>query len=273
MKTKNRIEGLKGNHPFVENHYIPHLKDGSYCKKWSGSLPVNYGNEKSNPRGKQTNIYSTDTTQGCSNQCVGCFGARMCKQTLKNFGWIKNVRLKGVPKGNAFLWSTCQKPIPDGILKSNIGFNVTIDTMRELSFQNRSLRAIKALGPNRTIIVFKVYPGNKESKKRNLALYNFLHKRGYKKFIQVIVRLFSHKQAKKTGSVICPKNFDEKLNWYKEHKVKQLGLVCGSLGSGKCIDCMICYNVHNAKYRIGTSADPMDRPKHTEGELKRLKWI
>ena len=100
---------------FTENHYKPFIK-GKLAKKWSGSLPVNYGNEKSNPKGKETNIYSTDTTQGCSNGCIGCYGARLCVVSRKNFGWIKNVTLKGTPKGKAFLWTTAPNPIPDKVL-------------------------------------------------------------------------------------------------------------------------------------------------------------
>lgn len=260
---------------YTENHYKPKNKNGLWCKKWSGSLPVNYGNEKSNPKGKQTNIYSTDTTQGCSVGCLGCYGARLCVISGKNFGWIKNVKLRGKPSGKAFLWTTSPNPIPDKILRSNIGVNVTVDPMRSIAFTNKALRAIKELGPSRVIVVFKVYPGNNESVKRCLAIASALRAKGYKRFIQVIVRLFSSKQGKKANCIsLDGKNFPKKRDWfYKTFKVKGLGLVCGSLGSGKCIDCLLCYKVHKAKYRVGTSADPLDRPEHTEKELVRLGWI
>jgi len=257
---------------FRENHYKPFVK-GQLCSKWSGSLPVNYGNEKSNPKGKETNIYSTDTTQGCSNGCVGCYGARLCVQAHKNFGWVKNVTLKGKKKGNAFLWTTAPNPLTNQILESNIGVNVTIDPMRSISFVNRALRAVKALGPRRTVLVFRVYPGNNESKKRCLAIAKALRAKGYKRMIQVVVRLFSHKQAKETGSVLCPKGFHAKKLFYKAYAVKGLGLACGSLGSGKCADCLYCYKTHKAIYRVGTSADPLDRPEHTTRELLRIGWI
>jgi hypothetical protein len=258
---------------YKENHYKPFRKNGLRCFKWSGSLPVNYGNEKSNPKGSQTNIYSTDTTQGCSNNCIGCYGARLCVISGKNFGWIKNVKLKGKPSGAAFLWTTAPNPLPDRVLRSNIGVNVTIDPMRSISFMNKALRAIKALGPSRVVVVFRVYPGNPESKTRCLAIAKALRAKGYKRFIQVIVRLFSNRQADLASSVRCPKSFDKRKKWYKSHTVKGLGLVCGSIGSGKCIDCLYCYKTHKAKYRIGTSADPLDRPDHTTRELVRLGWI
>lgn len=257
---------------FTEKHYKPFIK-GMLCKKWSGFLPVNYGNEKSNPKGKQTNIYSTDTTKGCSNKCIGCYGARLCVISGKNFGWVKNVTLRGKVKGKAFLWTTAPNPIPDSILRSNIGVNVTIDPMRSIRFINRAMKAIKALGPKRTVLVFKVYPGNDESARRCLAIAKALRNKGFRRMIQVVVRLFSHKQAKKANCVICPKDKHDRKLFYKAYSVKGLGLVCGSLGDGKCIDCMYCYKAHKAVYRIGTSADPMDRPEHTEGELIRLGFI
>ena len=260
---------------FKENHYKPKNKNGLWCKKWSGSLPVNYGNEKSNPKGKQTNIYSTDTTQGCSSGCIGCYGARLCVISGKNFGWIKNVNLRGKPKGNPFLWSVCPNPIPDKLLDSDIGFNITIDPMRSIAFQNKALREIKRLGPSRVIIAFRVYPGNEESKNRCLAIASFLKRQGYKRFIQVIVRLFSRHQAKKAGCIFLDaKQFPKRKKWfYKTYRVNGLGLVCGSIKSGKCIDCMLCYRQHKAIYRVGTSADPLDRPEHTEKEFTRLGWI
>ena len=254
---------------FSENHYKPFI-NGRLAKKWSGRLSVNYGNEKSNPRGKETNIYSTDTTQGCSGKCIGCYGAKLCVISLKNFGWIKNVTLHGKPNGKGFLWTNCPNPITDQMLESDIGFNVTVDPMRSISFQNKALREIKRIGSDRVIICFRVYPGNNTSKDRCLSLVKFFRKRGYKRFIQLVVRL-NKKQAKKTGSVSCPNG--NRKDWYKLHKVKGLGLACGSLGSGKCIDCLICYKVHKAKHRIGTSADPLDRPSHTEKELQRKGFL
>jgi len=257
---------------FKENHYKPFI-NCRRCKKWSGSLPVNYGNEKSNPKGKETNIYSTDTTQGCSNGCIGCYGARLCVISGKNFGWIKNVTLRGKAKGKAFLWSTFPNPLTDKVLASKIGFNVTIDPMRSISFTNKALRALKMLGPKRSVVVFRVYPGNETSKRRCLAIAKALRRQGFRRMIQVVVRLFSHAQAKKADCVMCPKNFNAKKDFYKLYAVKGLGLVCGSLGSGKCVDCLYCYKAHKAIYRIGTSADPMDRPEHTEAELVRLGFI
>jgi hypothetical protein len=259
-------------HIFKENHYRPFIK-GKLCKKWSGRLPVNYGNEKSNPKGVATNIYSTDTTKGCSMGCVGCYGARLCAIAHKNFGWIKSVTLTGKPKGNPFIWTTACNPIPDQLLRSDIGFNITVDTMRSKSVINKALRAIKSLSPDRVIVCYRVYPGNKTSANRCLKLAKSLRAIGYKNKIQLPIRLFSKKLADQTGSLRCPKGMAQRLAWYKSIKVKGLGPICGSLGSGKCIDCMICYNFHDAKYRIGTSADPADRWQHTVNELVRLNWI
>lgn len=257
---------------FTENHYKPFI-NGKRCSKWSRFLPVNYGNEKSNPRGWQTNIYSIDTTKGCSNNCIGCYGARMSKRTNKNFGWIKNVTLRGKPIGEAFLWTSAPNPIPESILNSDIGINITVDPMRDIEFINRALRTIKAIGPNRVIIAFKIYPNNRESINRCKAIANFLRKRGYKRFIHILIRLFNKKQAQQTNSILCPMGSHEKKIWYKAYSVKGLGISCGSIGSGKCIDCMFCYKIHKAKYRIGTMSDPLLRPKHTEKELLRLKFI
>lgn len=249
--------------PFKTSHYRKN------AKKWSGRLPVNYGNEKTG-KGKGE-IFSTDTTQGCTNGCVGCFAARMSQIPNKNFAIVKNVKLVGKPRGKPFLWIAGQKPIPTEILDSDIGINVSIDPMREPEFFNRSFKTILSLEPRRVLIGLKLYPDNPISLKRCQQVATLLRSIGYKGIFHMVMRIRDKKTARKLNCIHYP--IGKREEFYKMYKGKGLGIACGSMGEGKCKDCKLCYNYHGAKYRVGTSSDPALRWDHTIREFQRIGWI
>lgn len=248
---------------FKTSHYRANTK------RWSGRLPVNYGNEK-NGKGKGS-IYSTDTVQGCTNGCVGCYAARMSQMPNKNFTTVKNVRLVGRPKGKPFIWTAGQKPIPKEIMASDIGINVSIDPMREKEFFQRSLSTILSIEPRRVLVGLKLYPDNPISLKRCGQLAKMLRSIGYKGLFHMVIRIRDKKTAGKLNCALYP--LGKKKEFYKRFKDNSLGIACGSLGGGYCKDCMFCYRYHDAKYRVGTSSDPMSRPEHTLREFVRMGWI
>ena len=248
---------------FKTSHYRANTK------KWSGRLPVNYNNEKSKSKGK---IFSTDTVQGCTNGCVGCYAARCSQMCNKNFTTVKNVRLVGRPTGKPFLWTAGQHPIPKEIMDSDIGINVSIDPMREKAFFSNSLRTILSIEPRRVLVALKLYPENPISLSRCNQVATMLRSIGYKGILHVIMRILDKKTAGKLNCKLYPKG--KKKEFYKQFKENSLGIACGSLGEGYCKDCMFCFRYHfGAKYRVGTSSDPALRWDHTVKEFKRMGWL
>jgi len=260
---------------FKTSHYKQFI-NGKRFKKWSSTIPVNYGNEKTRPdkgKGAVEDIYSTDTTKGCSNGCVECYAAKMSLQSMRNFGCVKQVTLKGKPKGNPFIWTAGQKPIPEILINSDIGFIITVDPMREKEFLDNSINAVLSLPPRRVLIGFRVYPKNMESIAKCMELARRFRSKGYKGIFHMVVRINSLAMAEKLGSVICPQGKRNRKLFYNEHTVPGLGIACGSKGNGTCSDCMFCFRYHHAMYRVGTSSDPALRWDHTIREFKRLGWL
>lgn len=255
---------------FTESHYRPKF-NGKPATKWSGRLPVNYGNEKTS-KGKE-NIYSTDTVQGCTNNCVGCYAAKMSMIACKNFSIVKNVRLVGKPlsKDKPFIWTAGQHGIPKEIRLSNIGINITLDPMRSKAFFNKALRLILSLEPRRVLVGLKVYPGNPVSLKRCRQVAILLRSIGYKGIFHMVMRIRNKGTAKKLNCFHYKNG--KKKEFYKRFAYRSLGIACGSLGDGLCKDCMLCYRYHNSSYRVGTMSDPMLRQKHTIKEFMRMGWL
>lgn len=260
---------------FKTSHYKQFI-NGKRFKKWSKYLPVNYGNEKTRPdkgRGAVEEIYSTDTTKGCTNGCVECYAAKMSLQSMRNFGCVKNVTLRGKPKGRPLLWTAGQKPIPSILIKEKIGFIITIDPMRDKEFLDNSIKAVLSLPPRQVLIGFRVYPKNRVSINRCHKFAKYFRAKGYKGIFHMVLRISSHAVAERLNSVICPRGKRNRKIFYEENSIPGLGIACGSKGNGTCSDCMFCFRYHKAMYRVGTSSDPALRWEHTIKEFKRLGWI
>jgi len=263
---------------FKTSHYKQFI-NGKRPKKWSPTISINYGNEKTRPRkrggfkGESLDIWSTDVTKGCDNGCVECYAAKMSAMAMRNFGCVKTVKLIGKPKGNPFIWTAGQGDIPKCIIDSKIGVIVTVDPMREKSFVDNSIKAVLSVPPRQVLIGFRVYPKNMVSIARCLKLAKYFRAKGYKGIFHMIVRINSLEMASRLDSIICPKGKVNRKIFYEDNKIPGLGLACGSKGNGTCADCMFCFNYHNATHRVGTSSDPLRYPKHLVSEFKRVGWI
>ena len=227
---------------------------------------------------KGSNLYSFDTSIGCTGECIGCYAKSTSRYRVPDLDF-KNpapIKLKGKPADgySFFLWTSARSVFFMDLIglleEKKAGIILSFDPLRfcydreyPSTFKHNLDRIRDAGIPHLTCL--KVYPGNP----RTRAILEFTRSYLGKACFQVIMRFLTKETAMTAGSTLWPKKREEREKLISLSKVKGLK-VC----SGHCGECRFCYDTFSSIYRCGTMSDPLQAVNgiygHTIEELKRV---